>query len=76
MWALVAVVCALAALVGYVLLDGASPRTVATVLAFAGGAVRTMLADAMPEAFERGGKLAWLATTLGFALAFGISELE
>jgi zinc transporter ZupT len=39
MWALVAVVCALAALVGYVLLDGASPRTVATVLAFAGGAV-------------------------------------
>jgi ZIP family zinc transporter len=77
MWALVAVVCALAALVGYVLLDGASPRTVATVLAFAGGAVLTMLADAMmPEAFERGGKLAGLATTLGFALAFAISELE
>ena len=77
MWALVAVVCALAALVGYVLLDGASPRTVAMVLAFAGGAVLTMLADAMmPEAFERGGKLAGLATTLGFALAFAISELE
>jgi len=77
MWALVAVVCALAALVGYVLLDGASPRTVAIVLAFAGGAVLTMLADAMmPEAFERGGKLAGLATTLGFALAFAISELE
>jgi ZIP family zinc transporter len=47
------------------------------VLAFAGGAVLTMLADAMmPEAFERGGKLAGLATTLGFALAFAISELE
>jgi ZIP family zinc transporter len=67
----------LAALVGYVLLDGAPPRTVAIVLAFAGGAVLTMLADAMmPEAFERGGKLAGLATTLGFALAFAISELE
>jgi zinc transporter, ZIP family len=77
MWALVAVVCALAALVGYVLLDGAPPRTVAIVLAFAGGAVLTMLADAMmPEAFERGGKLAGLATTFGFALAFAISELE
>ena len=77
MWALVAVVCALAALVGYVLLDGAPPRTVAIVLAFAGGAVLTMLADAMmPEAFERGGKFAGLATTLGFALAFAISELE
>jgi ZIP family zinc transporter len=77
MWALVGVVCALAALVGYVLLDGAPPRTVAIVLAFAGGAVLTMLADTMmPEAFERGGKLAGLATTFGFALAFAISALE
>jgi len=77
MWALVGAVCGLAALAGYVLLDGASPRTVAIVLAFAGGAVLTMLADAMmPEAFERGGKLSGLATTLGFALAFAISELE
>jgi len=77
LWALVAVVCALAALAGYVLLDGASPRTVAIVLSFAGGAVLTMLADAMmPEAFERGGKLSGLATTLGFALAFAISALE
>jgi ZIP family zinc transporter len=77
MWALVAVVCALAALVGYALLDGAPPRTVAIVLAFAGGAVLTMLADAMmPEAFQRGGKLAGLATTFGFALAFAISELQ
>jgi zinc transporter, ZIP family len=77
LWALVALVCGLAALAGYVLLDGASPRTVAVVLAFAGGAVLTMLADAMmPEAFERGGKLAGLATTFGFALAFAISELD
>jgi zinc transporter, ZIP family len=77
LWALVALVCALASLAGYVLLDGASPRTVAIVLAFAGGAVLTMLADAMmPEAFERGGKLAGLATTFGFALAFAISELD
>jgi hypothetical protein len=36
-----------------------------------------MLADAMmPEAFERGGKPAGLATTLGSALAFAISALE
>ena len=65
LWALVAAVCALASLAGYVLLDGASPRTIAIVLAFAGGAVLTMLADAMmPEAFERGGKLAGV-TSLG-----------
>lgn len=77
LWSVVALVCSLAALLGYVLLDGASQRTVAFVLAFAGGAVLTMLATAMmPEAYERGGRLVGLATTLGFALAFAISALS
>ena len=77
LWTGVALVCALAALLGYALLDGVSPRRLAFVLAFAGGAVLTMLANAMmPEAFGRGGRLAGLATTLGFALAFAISALE
>jgi ZIP family zinc transporter len=36
-----------------------------------------MLADTMmPEAFENVGRLAGLFTTLGFALAFGVSVLE
>jgi ZIP family zinc transporter len=30
----------------------------------------------MPEAFEHGGKVAGLATTLGFVLAFGLSVAE
>jgi zinc transporter, ZIP family len=30
----------------------------------------------MPEAFERGGRLTGLATTLGFAVAFAITALE
>jgi ZIP family zinc transporter len=77
LWALVMVVCALASLAGYALLQDASGRTLAIVLAFAGGAVLTMLADTMmPEAFEHGGRQAGLATTLGFALAFAISALE
>jgi len=77
LWATVTVVCALAALAGYALLDGASPRTLAFVLAFAGGAVLTMLAETMmPEAFERAGRAVGLATTLGFALAFAVSALE
>jgi len=77
LWSLVALACGLAALAGYGLLDTSSPGTIAFVLAFAGGAVLTMLADTMmPEAFEHGGKLVGLATTLGFALAFGISALE
>ena len=77
LWTIVAVACGLSALAGYSLLDTASPHTIAVVLSFAGGAILTMLADTMmPEAFEHGGKLVGLFTTLGFALAFGISSLE
>jgi zinc transporter, ZIP family len=77
LWAMVMLVSGLAALAGYGLLEDASPRAVAFVLAFAGGAVLTMLADTMmPEAYERGGRLAGLGTTLGFAVAFWISSLE
>ena len=46
-------------------------------VAFAGGAVLTMLANTMmPEALHHGGKLAGLVTTIGFALAFAISSLQ
>ena len=77
LWVGVTIACGLAALAGFGLLDGASPRTIAFVLAFAGGAILTMLADTMmPEAFEHGGKLVGLLTTLGFGLAFLISALE
>ena len=47
------------------------------MLAFAAGAILTMLADTMmPEAFEHGGKVVGLATTLGFGLAFALTGLE
>lgn len=77
LWSVVALVSGLAAAVGYATLDGASPDLVAFVQAFAAGAVLTMLADTMmPEAFEHGGRVTGLVTTLGFALAFFISTLE
>ena len=77
LWLLVTAVSGLSALLGYALLDGASPRTIAFVLSFAAGAILTMLADTMmPEAFEHGGRYVGLATTGGFGLAFAISELE
>jgi ZIP family zinc transporter len=77
LWALVAAVSGLAAVVGFSTLDTASPGTVAGVLAFAGGAILTMLADTMmPEAFQHGGKVVGLLTTLGFGLAFGVSALQ
>jgi len=70
-------VTAVASLLGYALLDGASVRTLSFVLAFAGGAILTMLADTMmPEAFEHGGRAVGLATTLGFGLAFALTTLE
>jgi zinc transporter, ZIP family len=77
LWAVVALVSGLASLAGYGLLDGASPSLVAFVLAFAGGAILTMLADTMmPEAYAHGGKLVGVFTTLGFATAFAISAFE
>jgi ZIP family zinc transporter len=77
LWTAVALVSGLASLAGFALLDGAPPGATAFVLAFAGGAILTMLADTMmPEAFANGGKLAGVVTSLGFAIAFVISTLE
>jgi ZIP family zinc transporter len=77
LWSLVAVVCGLSAVAGYAVFVDASPRSLAFVMAFAGGAILTMLADTMmPEAFEHGGRLVGVVTTLGFALAFAITALE
>jgi ZIP family zinc transporter len=77
LWIGVMAVSGLAALAGYGLFDSASPSVVAFVLAFAGGAILTMLADTMmPEAFAHGGKLAGVMTTVGFATAFAVSAFE
>jgi len=77
LWLLVALVSALASLAGFAVFDSASSWTVAFVLAFAGGAVLTMLADTMmPEAFQHGGRQVGLVTTAGFALAFALHLLE
>jgi zinc transporter, ZIP family len=77
LWAVVILASGLAALAGYRLLGDASPNTVAFVLAFAGGAILTMLAETMiPEAYLRGGKAVGLVTTLGFGVAFAISAVE
>jgi ZIP family zinc transporter len=77
LWTTVAVVSGLSALAGYAFFDTASDEAVAFTLAFAGGAILTMLADTMmPEAYEHGGKLVGFFTTVGFALAFSVSMLE
>jgi ZIP family zinc transporter len=76
MWTAVAVVSGFSALAGYALLDSAPSEAVALVLAFAGGALLTMLVDSMvPEAFRLNGPLAGLLTTLGFGVAYAIGAL-
>jgi ZIP family zinc transporter len=77
MWIGIALVSGLASSAGYGLFQNSSPAVVAFVLAFAAGAILTMLATTMmPEAFEHGGKLVGVITTLGFAVAYTIHALD
>ena len=77
LWAGATALSGVSALAGHAFLGDASPRTVAFVLSFAGGAIITMIADTMmPEAHARGGRAVGLVTTLGFGLAFAVSALE
>ena len=77
MWIAIALISGLASLAGYGLFQDSSPNTVAFVLAFAAGGILTMLADTMmPEAYEHGGKLVGVVTTVGFVTAFVIHQLD
>jgi len=77
MWIAITLVSGLASLAGYGLFQHSSPNTVAFVLTFAAGAILTMLAEEMmPEAYQDGGKLVGVVTTLGFATAFLIHTLD
>ena len=76
MWAAVAFVAGVASLAGFALLESASSELVAFVMAFAGGALLTMLTDSMlPEAYELDGRTTGLLTTAGFGIAYAISAV-
>lgn len=76
LWTVVALISGLASLAGYLFFDQAGPEVLGFTLAFAGGALLTMLATTMmPDAFRDSGKLVGLVTTLGFGLAYLISVL-
>jgi ZIP family zinc transporter len=76
LWAAVTASSAVAAAMGHGAFAGAGDTVVAFVMAFAAGAVLTMLADTMmPEAFENAGPAVGLVTTLGFGLAFALQGL-
>ena len=74
-WGGIAVASGLAGLLGVLLLEGATPETVAAITALAAGAILAMVADTMiPEAFERTHLYAGLAATVGFLTAFVIGH--
>jgi ZIP family zinc transporter len=72
-WTGIAVASGLAALIGYVALDGVSPAIIAVITAIAAGAILAMLADTMiPEAFEQAHVLTGLITAFGFLTALAV----
>lgn len=74
-WGGIALASGLAGLLGALLLEGASPQTVAVITAVAAGAILAMIADTMiPEAFERTHMYAGLIAAVGFLTAFAISR--
>jgi ZIP family zinc transporter len=74
LWLAVAVVCALATVVGYAIADNVSGNLNASIDGFAAGALLVMLVDSMiPDATRKSGRTAGLVTTLGFAVATGLS---
>lgn len=76
LWIVVAIVCALATLGGYALADLAGGNVKAGINGFAAGALLVMLVDSMiPEAKQKAGDRAGLATVLGFAVAAALSNL-
>ena len=77
LWWTVAAMSAVAAAVGFALVNTAGPHLGAVVQAFAAGALLTMIADEMaPQAFGRSALYTGLATTAGFVVAFLLSSLE
>ena len=75
-WAGIAVISSIAALIGYATVSSFAPAWIAAVTAFAAGAILAMLADTMiPEAFEDAHNFTGLITVLGFLSAFVLSRV-
>jgi ZIP family zinc transporter len=77
LWVAVAIVCALASVVGYAVADAVSDTLKGAIDGFAAGALLVMLVDSMiPDATRDSGRTAGLVTTLGFAVAAGLSSVS
>jgi ZIP family zinc transporter len=76
-WAGIALISGVAALVGYAVFSHFSGEVIAGTTAVAAGAILAMLADTMmPEAFEEAHDLAGIITVAGFLAAFVLTKLS
>ncbi len=76
LWSGIAVVCALSAIGGYVLLGGVPEGAQSFVMAFAAGAILAMICDTMiPEAFRKAQTLTGLVTVLGFVASYAVHQV-
>jgi ZIP family zinc transporter len=77
LWLAVAAICAAASLLGYLIADSTSGHLQGAINGFAAGALVVMLVDSMiPEATKQAGRTTGLVTTLGFAVAAGLSTVS
>ncbi len=77
LWVLVAAICTLSTVLGYLVADAVSGNAKAAIDGFAAGALLVMLIDSMiPDAHRDAGRGAGLVTVLGFAVAAGLSSLS
>lgn len=75
-WSVIAVICGLSSLAGYVLFASLSPFIIALTTAIAAGAILTMVIDTMiPEAFAGTHNWAGLIAVLGYLMSFSLSTL-
>jgi zinc transporter, ZIP family len=76
LWLGVTAILTIATVAGYGIADAASNELLGGINGFAAGALIVMLIDSMiPEATRQGGRTTGLVTTLGFALAAGLSGI-
>jgi zinc transporter, ZIP family len=76
LWTSVALICTLASGIGFAIADTASDTLKGGINGFAAGALVVMLVDSMiPEATRQAGRTTGLVTTLGFAVAAGLSGI-
>ncbi|MDX6635226.1 MAG: zinc transporter, family [Solirubrobacterales bacterium] len=76
LWAAVAAICTVATGVGFAIADTVSDTLQGAINGFAAGALVVMLVDSMiPEAHRQAGRATGLVTTLGFAVAAGMSGI-